>query len=251
MQELTIQLSNKNARVLEQLVKSGKFKTVDSALGDAVNNYLSVLKQNQPSDIVIDLQPADGRAIKTQKQWIAYFNQLKQIMISAPIIYQASKTASYEILQSLRQDFIDDMITSSTRISYNPDNLGARITHNFGSSVTQPKQIDVAEVPIYKRESAKNVVGDNKNPGKGLLYVRALFDTQDRPNTILNTLEKLSQRASENIMFWTPDQDSRRAYSERVADFNYHFRRQFIVDSDNLFDNSEGLSRKVFENPRS
>lgn len=105
-----------------------------------------MIQRNQV--VLIDPNAADDRALKTQEQWISYFNNAGRAMISAPNVYQAGKTASDEVLASLRGDFYGYWLVSSTRISYGND-LSGKITHNHGSRVVIPSQRDAKVIPIY------------------------------------------------------------------------------------------------------
>ena len=247
MKEYNIKLSNKNAQILEKLVGSGKFKSLDFALGNAVANYLSRLKQQGLAvNIIIDPQPADNGGYRTQKEWIAYFNKLGKPMISAPNMYQAGKTASDEVLDSLRKDFDEHWIVSSTRIKYNPNDLSALIVHNFGSTVVKPKKIALKVIPVYE----STILSHALDSEDGVLYNQALYDTRDDPKTITEVLENLSKRKADNIRLWTPSQSSRNSYPERAGGFFDDYGR-FHVAGYVYFDYYFGRSRGVSMSPRS
>ncbi len=93
----TYRISDKNARTLNKLVRSGDFKSPEEVLRHLIQNYAHELIQ--PTQIVIDLQPADNGEYRTQNQWIALYNAQEgefegKRMISAPDIYQAGKAVS-------------------------------------------------------------------------------------------------------------------------------------------------------------
>lgn len=245
MKHYKISLSNKDTRILERLLESGEFKTPDEILRKAINDYLSVLEQIKSGSLDIDLSPVDNGRSRTQKGWIAYFNKLKKAMISGADLYSAGNSGSDELLDSLRKDFIESWIVSSTHNSYSKNNLSAKITQDYGSTVRKPTEIYVAEVPVYQGESAIKVI-----EGNGLGYVQAMFNTKDKPAKILDTLSKLSQKAPEDIEFWTPDQNLRESYPERAVRFDDYDRR-FLVYGNYSFDGSSGHSRGVLINPRS
>ena len=106
-------LGNSHAKVLDRLVAEGVFKSPEAALRDAVDTYLSGLRQRQQqAGFAIDLYPADDGAYKTQEQWIAFFNEQRKPMISAANLYLAGKSAPDELLKSLRSDFDESLIVS-------------------------------------------------------------------------------------------------------------------------------------------
>ena len=194
--------------------------------------------QTLPQNRVIDPQSADNGAIRTQEQWSSYFNEAGKPMISAPNIYQAGKTATDKVLASLRRDFNESWLVSSTRISYG-DDLSGKIMHNHGSRVVKPSQIDVKVIPVYDDTPlAKALQSDD-----GIAYLHSLFDTADEPQDITRTLENLSKRGADRIALWTPDQDSRNSYSERAVRFGVGHR--FGVFGYDRFDDYCGRSRGV------
>lgn len=89
----------------------------------------------------------------------------------------------------------------------------SRVVHNFGSTVAKPIEIAAAEIPAYDNAPVKRVV-----EGTGLVYAQALFGTKDKPAKIIDTLERLSKRGAEDIIFWTP---SSRNGQERAVGFGY------------------------------
>ncbi len=243
MKQYKVNLSDKNARILERLVKSGEFKNPDEIVRKAINDYSSVLEQIRLGSLDIDLSPADNGRNRTQKDWIAYFNELNQAMISGADLYNAGNLGSDKLLESLRKDFIDSWIVSSTHNSFDGNNLSAKVTQDYGSTVRKPAEIYVAEVPVYQGESAVKVI-----EGKGLDYARALFNTKDKPSKILDTLSKLSQKAPEDIAFWTPSQDSRKPYPERAVRFG-DLDWRFHVSGCDDFGGDSGHSRGVLIKP--
>ena len=194
--------------------------------------------------IIIDPHAADNGARRTQEQWISYFNDAGKPMISAPNVYRAGKTASDEVLASLRGDFYKSWLVSSTRISYGND-LSGKITHNNGSRVVTPSQRDVKVIPVYYGIPLAHALQSDD----GIKYIQSLFDTSDEPGDITGTLENLSKRSAGKISLWTPDQASRQSYSERAVRFVDNGGR-FLVGGDSRFGGG-GRSRGVSMSPRS
>ena len=195
--------------------------------------------------VIIDPRSADNRASKTQEQWIEYFNKLGKPMISAPNIYQAGKSASNETLNSLRKDFDGSWVVSGTSIKYYKNYLSGRIIHNYGSSIVKPIEKNVSLIPVYSSAPLKEVL-----TSKGIEYVQTLFDTNDDPNTIIEVIEHLSKRKSDDIRLWTPDQDTRNTYTARAVWFGDGGRR-FHGDGNDHFDVNIGHSRGVSISSRS
>ena len=91
---------------------------------------------------------------KTQKDWVEYFNNKGEKMISAPDIYKAAKQESKGIINSLRKDFNDYWLITSTRIIYNKKNLKAEIIHDADSNIVKPNKynepVEANEVKINR-----------------------------------------------------------------------------------------------------
>src|SRR3989338_1746132 len=146
---------------------------------------------------LIDALPAEDGAYKTQDQWIQYFNALKdgRVFASMPDYYQffkqlknsienGDKDVSQAVIQSLRRDFKNRWIDSSTRIQngINPANsLEGKIIHNYGCKDTSLVNEEIKEIPIYSSAGIAEVVQEQK----GLEYLRAYFGTNDSAETII------------------------------------------------------------------
>ncbi len=215
---------------------------------------------------IIDLLPADNFAHKTQRQWIDFFNEQGRRMISVADVYQAGKSAFGEMLDNRRRDFNEPRLVVSTMIGYSGDDLSGRIIQNYGSKVVKPSQTDVSIIPVYDN----GILSQALQTKEGVSYLQALLGTSDEPEQIALALEHLSGRSASNIVLWTPNQSTRKGYSEerrserpvRLLDFI----DAFFVDGDDtfaedgpfadglvngLFGNSRGLSYGVSVSPRS
>lgn len=167
---------------------------------------------------------------KTQKDWVNYFNNKGEKMVSAPDIYRA---VNKELIESLKGDFEDDWEVTSTRIIYNKDNLNAEIIHDADSKITKPKQYKV-KVPVLNGNFE-----ENKETEK---YLQALFDTKDSLDKILKTLKKFGK--DRKIRLWTPTQSQRKDKQVRSVGLYFGDFGRFYVDGD-WFDSSGGYSRGV------
>ncbi len=168
---------------------------------------------------------------KNQKEWIDYFNNKGEKMISAPDIYRAAKK---EIIESLKEDFEENWEVTSTRIIYNKKNLNADIIHNVDSKIAKPKKYKV-KVPVLNGNFE-----ENKETEK---YLQALFDTKDSLDKILKTLKKFGK--NKKIRLWTPSQSGRRNKQVRSVGLFFDGFDGFVVDGNGWFDGDEGLSRGV------
>jgi len=246
-------ISNKGARTLNRVVGSSDFRSPEAVLRHLIQHYAHGLIQ--PSQIVIDLQPAEDGTYHTQKKWIALYNAQEgefrgKRMISAPDIIGAPEIASPEALTSLQKDCIYSWVITSSHTSFRPHQpnpLAGNVIHNYQSSVVSSKVISLDEIPVLQGESANRVV----ETAEGLSYLRALADDRyAKPETLLKRLTALSQRDPEDIALWTPEQGSRGSYPERPVVFG-DLSHRFCIEGDNDFDYSGGHSRGVLINPRS
>src|SRR3989338_7276099 len=127
-------------------------------LADVVSRYYY---QKTASVSNIDIQPADNGATRTQENWIQYFNEKGQQMISAPLAYKIGQSVNLELLQSVRDDFDKSWLVTSTRETYNPNTLDARIIHNHGSTIVQQTEKTVL-VPVYQRALLDDVLKEEE-----------------------------------------------------------------------------------------
>ncbi len=167
---------------------------------------------------------------KNQKDWIDYFNNKGEKMISAPDIYKATNK---ELIESLKEDFKEDWEVTSSRIIYNKDNLNAEIIHDADIKVVKPKKYKV-KVPILRGDFE-----ENKETEK---YLQALFDTKDNLDKILKTLRKFEK--DRKIRLWTPNQSDRKSRPVRSVVLYFDDFGGFIVNGV-WFGDSEGFSRGV------
>ena len=221
-------------RRIADAVARGELSQNDLA-GLVIRYYSQTLPQNR----VIDFQPADDGKVKTQEVWIPYFNEQKKPMVSAPDVYRAGQEGNPRLIARLKRDFGESWLVSSTRESYKPDTLNARITHNHGSTVVQPTSQNIL-VPVYSDKPLDQVLKDND----GVAYLQVKFGTQDKPDAIEKTLADLSGKSPDLIRVWTPDQANRANYSERAAGFDFG-GGQFLVSGGYGADDDSGRSRGV------
>lgn len=232
------------ARTLNEVVGSSDFASPEAVLRHLVQTHASGLMQRNQA-VIIDPHAADNGAIRIQDQWISYFNDAEKAMISSPNVYQAGKTASDELLGSLRRDFDESRLVSSTRISYG-DGLSGKITHNHGSKVVKPSRRDVKVIPVYNGTPLSQALQSDE----GIAYLQSLFDTNDESRDITGTLENLSKRKEGSIALWTQNQGSRKTYNVGAVGFGGD-GGGFRVSGYGHFGLYGGLSRGVSMSPRS
>jgi len=192
--------------------------------------------------VILDDKPAKKGDKKIQDDWITYWNKRKdgRIFASMPDLYQAFKQMkslydngtvgeckkASRFVFSLRKDFDfkkDNMLLTSTRIIYQPDNLEAEIIHHYGNKnfvVKSPK----ITIPHYEDWIRLPGIMEDK---VGRAFLKALFNTKDNIETIMDTLKFTSPFSREQIAFPTPPLESsfytiRSEESERAVGL-FHF----------------------------
>ncbi len=175
----------------------------------------------------IKILPRPDNEHRTQEEWTAFFNTEKKPMISMPNIFQLVKENNTEAIESLRKDFKDYWLVTSTRIIYNSENLSAKIIHNANSNVVKPTEISLKEIPEYRPTYLNKLLETEE----GLNYVRALLnDKKATKEQIINFFVKLSGKKEKDIRFWTPSQSSRGSKSIRSVDLCFGGFNGFDVD---------------------
>lgn len=171
---------------------------------------------------------------KTQKDWIPYFNDKKLKMISAPDIYTVFKEGKdKKLMESLREDMLQSIIVTSTRVKFDNETLKAKIIHDFGSIVVSQKEIEV-EIPGYSGYPDKDEKLEK--------FFQVLYDTQDQLSDILAVLKSVDP--SKKLWNYTPSQLSRRNTPERAVWLCF-VDDDFIVYCNNWIDDLSGGSRGV------
>ena len=185
--------------------------------------------------------PRPDDEYRTQEEWIQYFDDEKKCMISMPDVFQIVKENNTEVIESLRKDFKDHWLVTSTRIIYDKKDLSAKIIHNADSVVAKPTEINLKEVPECRPTYLKKLLETNE----GLNYIRALVDDKKvTKEQIIKLFVALSGKKEKNIRFWTPTQNSRKSKQVRSVDICFDVFDWFNVDGD-WFDDYNGLSRGV------
>ena len=193
----------------------------------------------------LTISPRPDNKHRTQEEWINFFNTQKKPMISMLDIFQLVKENNTEAIESLRKDFEDYWIVTSTRIIYNSKNLSAKIIHNANSKIAKQKEINIKEIPVCRPTYIKKLLETDA----GLNYIRALLDdAKATKEQLIDFFVKLSGKKEKNIRFWTPSQSSRESNQVRSVVLGFLVFGRFDVDGDGWIDNYYGLSRGVIVN---
>lgn len=167
----------------------------------------------------------DDQVIRlTQDEWIRKYNQTGKVMASAPDFYAGLNGCDDDSIRRLHDHLNRHPLILSTRITYdskeleNPHNLKGRITHYFGSTVTEPIETDLV-IPVFRDKPIEEalILGDHAK--QGLAYLQGLLGTTDSAEEIIQTLERASGKNREEIRIWTAETSgsySRATHKERV-----------------------------------
>ena len=189
------------------------------------------------------LIPRPDNQYRTQEQWIQYYNEKKQRMISLPDVFKLLNNR--EALESLRKDFKDHYLTTSTRIVYDPDNLSAEVIHHTNSTITKQKVIKLKEVPVYNPTYLNKLVETDA----GLTYLKALIDNDKATKEqIIDLFTTLSGKQANKIRLWTPTQSERSNKQIRSVGIYFYDFDGFYVDADVWFGSGNGVSHGVIIN---
>ena len=188
----------------------------------------------------LDTAAAENRAVKTQDDWITYWNTLTdgRVMASMGDFYRAGKEADSKLLRSLQRDFNKNFLITSTRIYYDPDSLEATIIDYVGSTVVIPLERRTT-IPAYTVVR----LGEVLSSATGLAYLQTLLRTSDTADEIKKTLQRLSGKTSEETRVYTPLQGAGRNNLQRAARLwinSVRFDLDCIIDLCN-----DGCSRGV------
>ncbi len=188
----------------------------------------------------IDAVAADNGSKKTQDQWFDYWSQIKdgRIMAGMGDLYnyfkslkqqseRGQKAAVQTALTSLRDDFDwpgkNNWLIAGTRIIYNANNENAKIIHHYRCNKPNLIKEIGLQIPVYLGVPIVDVSRDSR----GLKYLQALHDTNDPAETLIQTLEFVSDKKRAEIKVWTPpiqkgtSYTTRKARLEKAAGFYY------------------------------
>jgi len=211
----------------------------------------------------------------TQDGWIDYWElpggreHNGRAMMSAGELYGIAKKLRHDVehgpkgeakkagkaVKKLIKDFKRGKVIFDTRIEYGinkNDPLEARIIHHYKSSDPSLTKKTTCSVPIYDKycdvsgEDIKSVLSDSK----GVIFLRALFDTEDNIEFIMQNLEFITRAKRKNLRVSTPE-GNRYKTPERVVSFQYQplfifevFNRGFTINC-GFYTGEDGYARGV------
>lgn len=231
-------------RLIKKAVELGRFKSEKEALEQLIVNVLNPWLMSR-RDTIVTIIPdgAVDKAIKNQNEWISFYNDRRALMFGAPDAYSIGKNGTDRDIADLQGVFNENWLIAGDRVDYHPNDLGGRITHNFGSMVTPPVIEELTVIPVYRSVPLPEVLRSED----GVRFQRALYATTDDPKTIMEVLEHLQRRKAENILNYTPDQASRQSLVGRAVWF-YGYGRDFHVFA-GFHLGINGRSRRVLREP--
>lgn len=169
-----------------------------------------------PQRLTLDPVSAENNAVKSQEQWIAYWNNIsdgrrfasmadyyqvfKQLTDALQNGSPAEKASAEQSIASLRKDFRESYLLTSTGVIYQPNGLEARLIHGYGASNPQQASERTLQVPSYWETLITSVYAVNE----GLTYLQALFNTEDSGQAIAERLSAVSSYQPQDIRLWTP-----------------------------------------------
>ena len=189
----------------------------------------------------MQIEPRPDDEYRTKEDWTQFFNNKNQRMISAPDVLKLTEENNLIAIESLRKDFKDMWLVTSTQIQFNTQDLSATIIQNAGSNVVKPKETKLKSVPIYRGEKLKEVI----NTTEGLAFLRAIFDTNITADKIIQFLESISNKDLSKIRIWTPTQSGRKDKQIRSVCLDFGVFGRFYVGASGWFDDGNGCSRGV------
>ena len=186
-----------------------------------VESHTPIIYNPDLESRIIDLNLADKGHTKSPDNWIIHFNARNEIMASMSDIYQAGKSNNQALLDSLRKDFRESVIVTSTLVKYGGHRQEATIIHNYGSKLIQSVRSNIV-IPTY----ISALLTDVLNTNEGLRYLQALFNTNDNASQIKGTLQKLSDCPIDKINCWSAPLSDRP--TERFAGFSKNYDQFYI-----------------------
>ncbi|MGV8162417.1 MAG: hypothetical protein ACP5N2_03755 [Candidatus Nanoarchaeia archaeon] len=206
------------------------------------------------NEVILDSSSAVKGDTKTQNDWISYWQKdgLDAEFASASDYYKVfkqirrdlegsddEKKEANKLLKSLRKDFKDSLIVTSTRLTYNTNaenRLEARITQHYGSKNQSLTKETTLNIPEYRDVLIDSVVASED----GLNYLQTFFDTDDDAATLVNNLEYISGKSRNGIKVWSAAMSDRMSVPDRAAFLYCDEVNSFHVDGDG---NLSGIGR--------
>jgi hypothetical protein len=204
----------------------------------------------------LDSNPEKNGEYLTQDDWIKYWNNQEgdRYNASAPDLYDnfkrlkvatesgtdEEKNSSKTLVDSLRKDFNDRWLVTSTRLQYNinpTNNLEGKVIHHYKCKNPDLTKETTLNIQVYRGDKIADVI----NTEDGLKYLQTYWGTEDDAETIMQTMEFISKKKRNAIKVWTADSSDRSNVPERAAFLSYFNVVFRIGGNGNL--NYDGRSR--------
>ncbi len=216
--------------------------------------------------VLLEAFPADKGNKKSQNSWILYWNIVRdgRTFASMPDLYyafkqlkdyaelgtDAEKRVAEKFVASLREDMEsnsskNNFPMSSTRIIYSGRDIHSTIIHYYNLD-----KIDHTICQIDAPVSAGKKIPDFSFADRdGYDYLKALFNTRDGLEIIVQTLEFISGKKRNDIEICTPTLSVREKEPEMAAGFVYTAGRFHVLCNEAI--GAIGRSRGVaIKNPK-
>lgn len=177
----------------------------------------------------------DGRSMANMSDFYKAFKQLKQMTEKGN---KKEKDKAQKIVESLREDF-KLMLMSGTRINQN--NNQVLITKGYDYNNLGWKELP-GKIPIFFTTAVEHVVQSTK----GYEFLKELMDTNDDPQTIIQTLEFISDKNRNNIVINTNPVGRNLATGFYYSQSN----KLFLIDTDINYSSIIGRTRGVLVDPK-
>jgi len=174
----------------------------------ALDLMISEFTKDKPALAIDSLTIRESLKHMDPDKWVREFNNIKKIHASLPDYYRAARCGDDKYLRYLRHSFCSDLTVTGTR----PDYGTSRITHYYGSELVRPMESEALKIP-----NSIDPIGKIVKTDEGLKLLQILFLTKDNPEEIVKTLERLTEKKSNNILLWPADQFEREKKEDMAA----------------------------------
>lgn len=158
----------------------------------------------------IDKEAAEGGATHFQPNWIDYFNTKSKRMISLPDLYLVGRYGDDNLLQSLRDDFTNFRVITSTTFELEKNKIWC--FHNYQSKFVKTKEIklDIHDNFVTGEYNLNDFLfKEYVDKENRLLFMRGILDTKADAKTMANNLERLSDYTADKIVISIPNKVER------------------------------------------
>ncbi len=142
--------------------------------------------------------PGDDKRFASMADFYHVFRQIEEQLSSS----SEEQAVATSLMQSLKRSIISGGILTSTRISYEPNTLDARIIHGYGAKKIPQHTIEIeAIVPEYMFGVPIKQIYSTP---EGLSFLQALFNTEEDGPLIASRLTNFYGCTHEQFQIITP-----------------------------------------------